>query len=63
MPAIQKALAKNEQAEFVRLPGLNHLFQPATTGSPNEYGSIETTLDPAMLEVVSKWVRKQAKLE
>lgn len=27
----------------------NHLFQPAVTGLPDEYGSIETTIDPAIL--------------
>lgn len=63
LPPIEKALKKNERAELVRLPGLNHLFQPATTGSPNEYGTIETTLDPAMLDQVTSWVREQAKLD
>jgi pimeloyl-ACP methyl ester carboxylesterase len=63
LPAIEKALKKNKRAKFVRLPGLNHLFQPATTGSPSEYGSIEITLDAAMLDQVASWVRAQAKLE
>lgn len=63
LPPIEKALKKNKRAKFVRLAGLNHLFQPATTGSPNEYGSIETTLDKALLDQVASWVREQAKLD
>lgn len=38
------------------LPGLNHLFQPAKTGAPSEYGSIETTMDPAALDRISVWI-------
>ena len=40
--------------------GLNHLFQPATTGLPNEYGSIETTFDPKALADLVAWVVVEA---
>jgi pimeloyl-ACP methyl ester carboxylesterase len=40
------------------LPGLNHLFQPAETGLPAEYGRIATTLAPAALEAVSGWIAR-----
>lgn len=63
LPVIEKALKKNKRAKLVRLPGLNHLFQPATTGSPSEYASIETTIDVALLEVVTSWIRQTTKLE
>jgi len=43
-------------AEVVVLPGLNHLMQPATTGLPNEYAGIETTVDPQALSTVVDWV-------
>jgi hypothetical protein len=43
-------------ADCRELPELNHLFQPATTGSPGEYGKIETTFDPAALGAISAWV-------
>lgn len=43
------------------LDGLNHLFQPAETGHPSEYGAIETTMAPAALERVSGWIRHHAK--
>lgn len=42
-------------------PGLNHLFQPAKTGSPDEYGEIETTIDAAVLADVVAWVVETAR--
>lgn len=42
------------------LDSLNHLFQPATTGLPDEYVHVETTLAPAMLERLTTWIRAQA---
>ncbi len=41
------------------LPGLNHFFQPATTGSPAEYGVIETTIDPQVLNLVTGWITQR----
>jgi len=38
------------------LPGLNHLFQTAGTGSPDEYGTIEETFAPAALQVAGTWI-------
>jgi uncharacterized protein len=55
--AIEKALAKNPKAKVVTLEGLNHLFQQATTGSPMEYERIDQTLDPALLDLVTTWLR------
>ena len=43
-------------AKVVVLPDLNHLMQPATTGLPNEYEAIETTIDPEALATVVNWV-------
>ena len=58
LPEIEKALAEAGNADVTvrRLPGLNHLFQPAQTGSPMEYASIETTIDPSVLELISGWI-------
>ncbi len=39
-------------------PGLNHLFQPCTTGMPSEYAMIETTIDPQVLEYMTNWIKK-----
>lgn len=59
IPELEKALARagNKAATIKTLPGLNHLFQPATTGSPNEYGDIEETMSPIALAEVSTWLR------
>lgn len=49
-------------AEVVVLPGLNHLFQPAQTGLTAEYGQIETTLDPSVIQTVVDWVAARSGL-
>ena len=57
-PEIQAAFERAGLADAtVRvLPGLNHLFQEAITGSPTEYGRIEQTLSPTALDAVSEWI-------
>ena len=58
LPAIREALAEApvEDVSVRELPGLNHLFQPAQTGAVEEYGRIETTIDPSVLELVAEWI-------
>lgn len=46
----------NKRGTYRELPKLNHLFQPSETGNPSEYGKIETTFDPAALEIVVNWI-------
>ena len=55
---IQKALEDGGNRDFQtsELPGLNHLFQHAPTGSPTEYGAIMETMAPEALDAVSDWV-------
>lgn len=43
-----------------RYENLNHLFQPAKTGGVSEYGAIETTIEPAVLEDVTTWIKRKA---
>lgn len=38
-------------------PQLNHLFQTAKTGSPQEYATIEETVAPVVLETVTAWLK------
>ncbi len=52
----KKLLASNKDATFVELPGLNHLFQTAATGSISEYGDLDETFAPLALETVSAWI-------
>ena len=61
LPAIRKALEEggNKHFEIVELPGLNHLFQTAKTGSPNEYAQIEETIAPVALDTMTVWILKQ----
>jgi pimeloyl-ACP methyl ester carboxylesterase len=61
LPAIRKALEQggNKHFEVDELPGLNHLFQTAKTGSPSEYASIEETISPVALDKMSTWILKQ----
>jgi pimeloyl-ACP methyl ester carboxylesterase len=55
---IRKALtdAGNTHFEIVEVPGVNHLFQDAKTGSPIEYGQIEETMSPVVLAKIATWV-------
>lgn len=57
--AISQAMATsgNKDVTVIPLLGLNHLFQPADTGAPSEYGTIETTFDPAALEAIGGWLK------
>jgi pimeloyl-ACP methyl ester carboxylesterase len=61
LPVIRKSLeeAGNKHVEIDELPGLNHLFQTAKTGSPAEYAQIEETMSPVALEKISSWILKQ----
>jgi len=59
LPAIRKALAGNKHAEVDELPGLNHLFQTAKTGSPAEYEQIEETISPVALDKIASWILKR----
>jgi pimeloyl-ACP methyl ester carboxylesterase len=58
LPEIRDALrrAGNPDYTVLNLPGLNHLFQTAGTGSPEEYYSIEETFSPAALDTISEWI-------
>lgn len=56
--AIREALTAggNEDHTEIELPGLNHLFQTAKTGSPTEYATIEETISPNALQVMGEWI-------
>lgn len=58
MPEIEAAFERggNPDATVRVLPGLNHLFQLADTGSPSEYQQIPQTMSPTALDLVSGWI-------
>lgn len=62
LPLLQKALqdAGNTQADVRELPGLNHLFQHAYTGTPAEYAAIEETFSPEALTLLADWITGRA---
>ncbi len=61
--AIENALKKggNKNVTIKEFPNLNHLFQECTTGLPNEYGTIEQTISPNVLQEISQWISLQTK--
>lgn len=58
LKAIGAALsaAGNNRFKLLELDGLNHLFQHAIKGLPDEYGSIAETFAPEALSAMSSWI-------
>jgi pimeloyl-ACP methyl ester carboxylesterase len=58
LPEIEKALkeAGNSDVEIRRMPGLNHLFQKAQTGSPSEYATLSDSFDAGAIDVIRDWI-------
>jgi fermentation-respiration switch protein FrsA (DUF1100 family) len=56
--AVEEALKAGGNKDYTvkEMPGLNHLFQTAQTGSPNEYSKLEETISPAALEFIGNWI-------
>lgn len=63
LEAIEKFVKNggNNDVTIKMYEGLNHLFQEAKTGSPTEYGTIEQTLSPVVMEDVAKWIQSKEK--
>ena len=60
VPPIEAALKVSGAPTTVKvLPGFNHLFQRAKTGSIDEYATIDITIDPEVLETIATWVLAQ----
>ena len=61
LSAIAAALKEggNRDVTIKEFPGLNHLFQTCKTGAVSEYGAIEETLAPAVLETIGNWILKR----
>lgn len=55
--ARMRELLQAPGSEVHELSGLNHLLQPARTGLPQEYAAIPTTLDPAALDLLGRWLQ------
>ncbi|MCE5252056.1 alpha/beta fold hydrolase [bacterium] len=49
----------NTRYTVIEMPDLNHLFQTATTGSPDEYSKLEETIAPSALDTIAQWLTGQ----
>ncbi len=56
LESIRRLLPKSPYNIIKEYPGLNHLFQHAETGLPTEYGNIEETISPEVLQDISQWI-------
>jgi pimeloyl-ACP methyl ester carboxylesterase len=58
LPVLRKDLAHDHDVTVVELPGINHMFQHAETGSPKEFAQIEETVAPEVVSLMKSWVAK-----
>ncbi|MBI3212108.1 MAG: prolyl oligopeptidase family serine peptidase [Simkania negevensis] len=58
LPVIAKILeeAGNRNYKIIEFPKLNHFFQTCESGSILEYGKIEETIAPVVLDALSDWI-------
>ena len=57
LEAFRRLLPASKCNKIKEYPALNHLFQHCTTGLPTEYGQIEETISPEVLEDISAWIQ------
>jgi fermentation-respiration switch protein FrsA (DUF1100 family) len=60
LSAIRNALKQggNKQVTTKEFPGLNHLFQSASSGLPSEYEQIEETFNTEVMDYLAAWLLK-----
>ena len=61
LPPLKAALADDPRAVVIEEPGLNHFFQTAGSGLPEEYGQIEETFSPKALQTLGDWIVQQTR--
>ena len=61
LAAIEQALkaGANPPHTMRTFDGLNHLLQTAETGAPQEYGRIEETVAPRVLDQIATWIQEK----
>ncbi|WP_039825961.1 alpha/beta hydrolase family protein [Nocardia testacea] len=60
---MRELLGAAPDATVTVLDGLNHLMQPAVSGLPGEYETIETTIDPVALDTVTGWLGARIRVD
>lgn len=63
LPEIESALRAGGNKDFTvkEIPGVNHIFQTASTGVPMEYGKIEETISPTVLKLIADWILEKTR--
>lgn len=59
LAAFRKRLKRSPDVTTLELPGVNHMFQTAKSGSRGEYRDIEETVAPAVLDLIGDWLRER----
>ncbi|MGH3588749.1 MAG: hypothetical protein ACRDQ0_20765, partial [Pseudonocardia sp.] len=57
--SMQALLSGKRDVVIRTFPGLNHHMQPSDTGGPDESGTIDTTIDPGLLNFIKSWVTQR----
>ena len=61
---IEMQIQRDQGSRAARCPdGVIHLFQPAKTGSPDEYGKIKASIAPEVLDDLADWTARVTKLD
>jgi pimeloyl-ACP methyl ester carboxylesterase len=59
LEALARARKNAPPVEVVKMPGINHLLLPATTGEFDEYSSLsDQRVSPAIAAAIASWLRK-----
>ena len=59
LEALAKARKKGARVEVVKVPGINHLLIPATTGEVEEYGRLtDRHVSPAVTTALIEWLQR-----
>ena len=54
-----EGLNQRDRIDIRVFEDLNHLFQTASSGTPDEYAEIEQTVAPVVLEAIARWVKQR----
>lgn len=58
LPAIERSILEaGGQVTTIAYPELNHLFQSSATGAISEYVEIDTTIEPIVLDDITRWIQ------
>lgn len=63
LETLRRLLGDSDRLTVKCYEGLNHLFQPCTTGDVDEYERIETTLAPEVLDDLAAWIGRADQLK